>query len=215
MRSYKYLEDVSGGDDWCNHALTEAREAHQQVLEATHILEEKIKWLSWSATGIISTSHWHSHSHGHSRRWSRGCLREPTKTPAGEYHARAPLAISHQENEIGRCFPSPSPTWLRRWVTFQDQQGESLSEEGSSGKHTGQASGRGDTEECDLRSMPALTQSWSLSWGNTHVRWGRGSWPANEALHGKLQWVGGVASLPCWYAGVVGGISCHPQCGEL
>ena len=52
MRSYKYLEDVSGGDDSCNHALTEAREAHQWALEATHILEEMIKWLSQLATRI-------------------------------------------------------------------------------------------------------------------------------------------------------------------
>ena len=52
MESYKYLEDVSGGDHLCNCALTEAREAHQQALEATHILEEKIEQLSQLATRI-------------------------------------------------------------------------------------------------------------------------------------------------------------------
>ena len=124
-----------GGNDLCNSALAEAREAHWQVLEAAHILEEKIEWLSQSATRIGSTSHWHSHSCGHLRRQPRGCSRGHTKAPTGEDHARAQLAISHQENQRGRCFPSSTPS--RRWVTFQDQQGESLSEEDSSGEHMG------------------------------------------------------------------------------
>ena len=57
-----------GGDDSCNHALTKARVAHWQALEAAHILEEKFEWLSWSATRTGSTGHQQSHSCGHLRR---------------------------------------------------------------------------------------------------------------------------------------------------
>ena len=91
MGSYKHLEvqassrvpseDVSRVYDLCNHALAKAREAHQQVIESTHVLEEKTEWLSWSATRTRSTGCHHSHSCGHLRRWSRGCLRGHTKTP--------------------------------------------------------------------------------------------------------------------------------------
>ena len=150
MGPYKCLEDVREGNDLCNCALAEAKEAHQWALEATHILEEKIEWLSQSATRIRSTSHQFSHSHGYSRRWPRGHLRGHTKTLAGGDHAGTPSLISCQENQRGRCFPSPSPTWLRR----QDQQGESLSEEDPTEEHMGQASGRGEAVECDL-GIPA------------------------------------------------------------
>ena len=79
-----------GGDDSCNHALAKAREAHWQVLEAAHILEEKNEQLSWSATRIRSTGYWHSHSHGCLRRQSRGYLRGHTKTLAGEDYWQLP-----------------------------------------------------------------------------------------------------------------------------
>ena len=125
-----------GANDSCNHALAQAREAHQQVLQAAHMLEEEIEWLSQSATTIRSTGHQHSHSHGYLRRQSRGCPRGHTETPTGGDHAKAPLAISHQEDQMGRCLQSPNPSWLRRQVTLQDQKGKSLSEEDSSGKHT-------------------------------------------------------------------------------
>ena len=156
MRSYKYLEDVSGGNGLCNPAFAEAREVHQWALEATHMLEERIEQLSQLATRMGSTSHWHSHCHGCLKRQSRESPRGHTRTPTGEDHARTPLATSHQGNQRGRCFPSPSPTQPRRWVTFQDQQGESTSEEYSSGEHTGQASGRGEPEEYDLGPLPTL-----------------------------------------------------------
>ena len=139
-----------GGSDSCNHALAKVREAHQQALEATHILEEKIEWLSQLATRIGSTGCQHSHSCGNLRRYSRGCPRGHTKLPTGEDHARTPLVTSCQENQRGRCFLSPSSTQPRRWVTFQDQQGESSSEEYSLGEHMGQASSRGEPLEYDL-----------------------------------------------------------------
>ena len=126
------------------------------MLEATHILEEKIEWLSQSATRMRSTSCWHSNSCGHLRRQSRGCLRGHTKTPTGGVQTKAPSAISHQEDQRRRHLQSPSPTQPRRQVTFQDQEGESLSEEDSPGEHMGQASGGGEPVECDLGPPPTL-----------------------------------------------------------
>ena len=180
-----------GGNDSCNCALAKAMEANWWALEATHILEEKIEWLSWSATGIGSTGCWHSHSHGHLRRWSRGCPRGHAKTPAGEHHTRAP---SHQESQRGRCFPSPNPTQLRRQVTFQDQQGESSSEEYSSGEHMGQASSQRQTSRmCNLGAptYPGVL-SWSLSWGaNTHAGYAEGGHelPPEPSMENYKVWV--------------------------
>ena len=128
---------------------------HRWVLEATHILEEKIEWLGRLATRMRSTSCWCFHSCGH-LRWSRACLRGHTKTSTGEDHAKAPPAISHQEDQRGRCLQSPSPTLLRRWVTFQDQKGKSSSKEDSLGKCMGQVSGRGEPAECDFGPLPIL-----------------------------------------------------------
>ena len=138
------------------------------MLEAAHIVEEKIKGLSWLATRIRSTSCECSHSHGHSRRQSRVCLRGHTKTPAGEDHARTPSVASHQENQRGRHFPSPSPTHLRRQVTFQDQKGESLSEEYSLGEHVGQVSGRSEPEDYGLGPSPTLEPELEYFLGGQH-----------------------------------------------
>ena len=206
-----------GGDGSCNHALSKAREAHQQVIEATHMLEEKIEWLSQLATRIGSTSQWHSCSHGCVRRQSRGCLRGHTRTPTGEDHARTPMATSCQGNQRGRCFPSPSPTQPRRQVTFQDQQGKSLSEEYSLGEHMGQASNRGEPEEYNLGPPPTLEPELGVFPGGAEapMRHERRSWPATRALCGKLWGMGGVASMPRAHARVVGGISGHPQHGGL
>ena len=204
---------MSGGNDSCNWALTKARETHQPALEATHILEKKIEWLSQSATRIRSISCQHSHSHGHLRRQSRRCPRGHTKTPTGEDQARTPLATSHQENQRGRCFPSPS---------WEDGSPSRTSKVNHCLRNTlwGSIQGRHllEVNQQSVTWGPCLlwSPSWSLSWGAiTHVRHGRGSWPATRALCGKLWGVGGVASPPCWHAGVMGGISCHPQCGGL
>ena len=55
---------TQGRDDLPDKALQEAREAHQWVLEATHISELNIKRLSQEAN---RTKCWHPNSHSHSQ----------------------------------------------------------------------------------------------------------------------------------------------------
>ena len=58
-------------DDFCDHALTKATEAHQQALVAVHPLEEKIERLSQLVTRMQPTNCWYSYSHSHSSSWSQ------------------------------------------------------------------------------------------------------------------------------------------------
>ena len=146
------------GGELCNHALTKASEAHQWALEAAHLLEENIEWLSWLATRMRSSSCQHSHSHGHLKRQSRRC----TKTPVCGGHTKVPLRLFHQENQRWKHVPSPSPTQPRRQVTFQDQKGKSL-------KNTlpGSTWDRHPVE-CDLGPQPALAPELESFLGGRH-----------------------------------------------
>ena len=139
--------------------LTKAREAHQWGLAAAHLLKERIKRLSQSATRTKQGNHWHSHSQGHLRRWSRGqCLR-CTKTPSGG---------DHQRDLRGRQTQSPSPRPTRPWkhVTFQDS--ELSSGEGPSMRwHAGQSPDRRKAEECDLGPPPTLEPKLEHSLGES------------------------------------------------
>ena len=191
-----------GGNDSCNCALAEARKAHQQVLEDAHILEEKIEQLSWLATRMRSTS---CHlSHGHLRRQSRGHPRGHIKTAAGGDDAKAPLAISHQGDQRGRCLQSPSPTQLRRWVTFQNQKGESLPED-SLGEHRGQVSGRGEPAECNLGPPPTLEPELESFLGGQHPhKMQKGLVTCHQSPPWKIMrcgWSGEPTVLICWSGG--------------
>ena len=52
-------------------------------------------------------------------------------------------------------FPSPSPTWLKKHVTFQDQGGETSFQENPLGELLRQVTSR-ELEECDLGPLPTL-----------------------------------------------------------
>ena len=212
--SYKHLEVWAsefpwrtqvGGNNSCNHALTKAREAHWQALEAAHILEEKIEWLSQSATRMRSTGCQHYHSCAHLRRQSRGCLRGHTKTPTGGHHAKVPLAISSQEDPRGRHLQSSSPTQWRQQVTFQDQKGESSSEEDSLGEHMGQASSRGEPAECDLGPLPTLKPELGVFLGGWHpCKMWKGVVTCHWSPLWKIKrcgWSGKPTMLTCWSGG--------------
>ena len=108
------------GKDPHNHALTEAREAHQRALEAAHLLEQNIERLSRAATRAKSAIHQHSYSHSHSRKWPQG-----------------------------RHLWSPSHTRPRKHVTFGNQEDEISSGEDPLRELLGQVTGRGKLEECD------------------------------------------------------------------
>ena len=123
-------------------------EAYWQALVATHLLEERMERLSWSSMRMRLDNHQCSHSQGHLRRQLRGHWWRCTKTPAGR---------DHQRDLRGRqtLSPSPSPTRLRRCVTFQDQ--ESSSEEDPLTRQCmGWSPDRRKSEEYDIGPPPTL-----------------------------------------------------------
>ena len=146
MRSHK--------EDSFDYALSQAREAHQQVLVATALLEGKIKRLSQSVSRKRLTCHQHSHSHGHSRRQSMGCLRRCTMTLAGGDPSGVPSAMFCHEDHQGRLIQCPSPTQPRRWITFQEDKTSST--EDSSSEWMEQVLGGSEPAECDLGPPPTL-----------------------------------------------------------
>ena len=103
-------------EDWEDNSykcrLAEAREAHWQVLVATHMLEERIKRLSQLAIWMRQGNCQCSHSWGHLRRQSWGHRLRCTKTPVGGDCWR---------DTRGRWTQSPSPSPTKPWkhVTFQ------------------------------------------------------------------------------------------------
>ena len=129
-------------DNSYNCDLADAREAHWQVLEAAHLIEERIERLSQLAMRMRPDDCQHSHSWGHSRRWSRGHWWRHTKTPAG---GDCPRDLRGRQTQS----PSPNPTRPQKHVTFQDS--ESSPEEGPLMRwHTGQSSERRKAEEGNL-----------------------------------------------------------------
>ena len=140
--------------DSYDYALTEAREAHWWALATTALLEGKIERLSQSVSRKRSTSHWSTCSHDYLRKWSRGCPRSCTKTWAGGDPSGVLSVMLHCGDHQGRCIQSPSPTHLRRWVTFQEDK--TLATEDSSLEWMEQVSGGGEPTECNLGPPPTL-----------------------------------------------------------
>ena len=157
------------------------------MLEATHILEEKIEWLRWLATRIGSTGCWHPHSHGHSRRQSKGCPRGPQRCP----QVKIRLGPHWQ-----------FPTKRLKWEDASHLPAPPSQEDGSTSRTSKASLHLRKTLQTSIcgRHPVEVTQgsatwgphlpwslSWSPSWGaNTHARCGRESWPATRTLHGKL-----------------------------
>ena len=182
-----------------------AREAHWQVLEAAHILDEKIEWLSQLATRIGSTSHQHSHSHEHLRRWSRGHPRGHTKTPQvgiilgshwqfpakrikGEYASHLPALPSQEDGSPSRS--SKAGLHLRKTLW-------------------GSIWGRHPVEVNQWSAIwgPHLpwSLSWSLSWGcKTHARCRMGVVAHHQSPLWKIKrcgWSGKPTMLTCQSGG--------------
>ena len=136
-----------------DYALAKAREAHWKALVATALLKRKIERLSWSVSRRRSTGCQHSSSHHHLRRWSTGCLRRCTKTPAGGDPSGVPSVMSHHGTIRGDVSGLPAPPdWEDRslsktklWLT-----------EDSSSEQMEQALGGGEPAECDLGPPPTL-----------------------------------------------------------
>ena len=94
--------------DSCEEALAAARDAHQRVLVAVALLEDKIEKMSHS----LSHSCWCSRSCrcSGSHQWRRS-------QPA--YHWTKVLqAASHHGDPARKWDQSPSPSQLRQWVAF-------------------------------------------------------------------------------------------------
>ena len=139
-------------DDSCNCELAKARESHQWVLVATHLLEERIERLSQLAIRMRQGDCQHFHSQGHSRRRSQGQHQRCTKTLAGG---------DCQRDSKGRQIksPSPDPTSPQKHVTFQDLE-LSSGEDPSIRQDAGQSPDRRKAEECDLGTLqPKLEHS--------------------------------------------------------
>ena len=99
----------------CEEALAVARDAHWQALVAAALLEDKVERLSCS----LSCSHQCSGSH----RCSGSCRQRPQ---AGSHQNKAPQVDACKEESSRRSAQSPSPVWLRQWVTFEDSPGEDV-----------------------------------------------------------------------------------------
>ena len=110
-----------------DQALSEAREAYQRALEATHLLEQNIKRLSWPANRAKLAKCQCPYSHSHSRGRPQG---------------------RHALSQI--------PHRLRKHITFQDQEEETSSREGPLGEPWEQVTGGGEVEESNLGLPPTL-----------------------------------------------------------
>ena len=108
---YNWLKDTT--QDSCKEALAVARDAHQQTLAATALLEEKIKRLSHS----LSCGHQCSGSHRHlaSHQW---------RSQTGSHQTKVPQVEAHQGESSRRWTQSPSPMQTRWLVTFEDSPRE-------------------------------------------------------------------------------------------
>ena len=104
--------------DSCERALGMTRDTHWWALAAMALLEENLKWLSHSVSHGWSGSHQWSGSHLHFG--SHRCLGSHQSYQNRSHQSTAPQAEACQGGTFKRHALSPSPEWLRRHVTLDD-----------------------------------------------------------------------------------------------
>ena len=105
--TYDWFMDVKWGS--CEEALAIAWDAHQQVLAAAALLEDKIKRLSHSCSGSCISSG----SCQQRRPQNMGC------------ETQVPQVTSCHGDSARRWAELPSPSWLRQQITFANSSPES------------------------------------------------------------------------------------------
>ena len=157
-------------DTLAERELTDPREAHQQVLAATTMLEERIERLSWSTTRSRADSHVPSWSHDRWRRrsWGQGkmhCWALPEDSPIPSLTHSPPQwsleALEDQEAELPylEFDLGPPPELGQDIKCFFQEQASGQGEDG--GSDTSQEPPAEDYERwVECRGQMIATPTW-------------------------------------------------------